>query len=98
MRARHSNGSTWAVGGERQGAVGQGVGVRDEGSLEIEALDAAIGSRTKLVAVAHISNVLGTLATLREIVARAHAKGVPVLADELARGSEWEWGRLCCCG
>ena len=55
--------------------------VRDDGSLDIEALDAAIGPKTKLVAVTHMSNVLGTVTPLKEIVARAHAKGVPVLAD-----------------
>ena len=57
------------------------VDVRDDGSLDIEALDAAIGPKTKLVAVTHMSNVLGTVTPLKEIVARAHAKGVPVLAD-----------------
>jgi cysteine desulfurase/selenocysteine lyase len=57
------------------------VDVRDDGSLDIEALDAAIGAKTKLVAVTHMSNVLGTVTPLKEIVARAHAKGVPVLAD-----------------
>ena len=55
--------------------------MRDDGSLDIEALDAAIGPKTKLVAVTHMSNVLGTVTPLKEIVARAHAKGVPVLAD-----------------
>ena len=53
----------------------------DDGSLDIEALDAAIGPKTKLVAITHMSNVLGTVTPLKEIVARAHAKGVPVLAD-----------------
>jgi cysteine desulfurase/selenocysteine lyase len=57
------------------------VDVRDDGSLDIEALDAAIGPKTKLVAVTHMSNVLGTVTPLQDIVARAHAKGVPVLAD-----------------
>jgi cysteine desulfurase/selenocysteine lyase len=55
--------------------------VRDDGSLDIDALDAAIGPKTKLVAITHMSNVLGTITPLKDIVARAHAKGVPVLAD-----------------
>jgi cysteine desulfurase/selenocysteine lyase len=47
----------------------------------VGALDAAIGPKTKLVAITHMSNVLGTVTPLKDIVARAHAKGVPVLAD-----------------
>jgi cysteine desulfurase/selenocysteine lyase len=57
------------------------VDVRDDGSLDVEALDSAIGPKTKLVALTHISNVLGTVTPLKDIVARAHAKGVPVLVD-----------------
>src|ERR1700712_608935 len=77
----HSNIVPWHFLRERHGAVLKWVDVREDGSLDVEALDAAIGPKTKLVAVAHISNVLGTLTPLKEIVARAHAKGVPVLAD-----------------
>ena len=44
-------------------------------------MPALIGPKTKLVAITHMSNVLGTVTPLKEIVARAHAKGVPVLAD-----------------
>jgi cysteine desulfurase / selenocysteine lyase len=77
----HSNIVPWHFLRERQGAVLRWVDVRDDGSLDIEALDAAITSKTKLVAVTHMSNVLGTVTPLKEIVARAHAKGVPVLAD-----------------
>jgi cysteine desulfurase/selenocysteine lyase len=71
----------WHFLRERQGAVLKWVDVADDGSLDIEALDAAIGPKTKLVAVTHMSNVLGTVTPLKEIVARAHAKGVPVLGD-----------------
>ena len=77
----HSNIVPWHFLRERQGAVLRWVDVRDDGSLDIEALDAAINAKTKLVAVTHMSNVLGTVTPLKEIVARAHAKGVPVLAD-----------------
>ena len=77
----HSNIVPWHFLRERQGAVLRWVDVRDDGSLDIEALDAAIGAKTKLVAITHMSNVLGTVTPLKEIVARAHAKGVPVLAD-----------------
>src|SRR5471030_616413 len=77
----HSNIVPWHFLRERAGAVLKWVDVRDDGSLDIEALDAAITSKTKLVAVTHMSNVLGTITPLQQIVARAHAKGVPVLAD-----------------
>ena len=77
----HSNIVPWHFLRERHGAVLKWVDVRDDGSLDIEAVDAAIGSKTKLVAITHMSNVLGTVTPLKEIVARAHAKGVPVLAD-----------------
>src|SRR3954463_5402552 len=77
----HSNIVPWHFLRERQGAVLRWVDVRDDGSLDVEALDAAITHRTKLVAITHMSNVLGTVTPLKDIVARAHAKGVPVLAD-----------------
>jgi cysteine desulfurase/selenocysteine lyase len=77
----HSNIVPWHFLRERAGAVLKWVDVRDDGSLDIKALDAAITAKTKLVAVTHMSNVLGTITPLKEIVARAHAKGVPVLAD-----------------
>jgi cysteine desulfurase/selenocysteine lyase len=77
----HSNIVPWHFLRERGGAVLKWVDVRDDGSLDIEALDAAITSKTKLVAITHMSNVLGTVTPLKEIVARAHARNVPVLAD-----------------
>ncbi|HEY5338414.1 MAG TPA: cysteine desulfurase [Rhizomicrobium sp.] len=77
----HSNIVPWHFLRERRGAVLKWVDVRDDGSLDIEAVDAAIGPKTKLVAITHMSNVLGTVSPLKEIVARAHAKGVPVLGD-----------------
>ena len=77
----HSNIVPWHFLRERQGAVLKWVDIADDGSLDADAVDAAIGPKTKLVALAHMSNVLGTVTPLKEIVARAHAKGVPVLAD-----------------
>jgi cysteine desulfurase/selenocysteine lyase len=77
----HSNIVPWHFLRERQGAVLRWVDVRDDGSLDVAALDAAITAKTRLVAVTHMSNVLGTVTPLKDIVTRAHAKGVPVLAD-----------------
>jgi cysteine desulfurase/selenocysteine lyase len=77
----HSNIVPWHFLRERHGAVLRWVDVRDDGALDAEAVAAAIGPKTKLVAISHMSNVLGTVSPLKEIVARAHAKGVPALAD-----------------
>jgi cysteine desulfurase/selenocysteine lyase len=77
----HSNIVPWHFLRERAGAVLRWVDVRDDGSLDIDAIDAAITAKTRLVAITHMSNVLGTVTPLAEIVRRAHAKGVPVLAD-----------------
>ena len=77
----HSNIVPWHFLRERHGAVLKWVDVNDDGSLDASAVDAAIGPRTKMVAVSHMSNVLGTVPPMKAIVAAAHAKGVPVLAD-----------------
>lgn len=77
----HSNIVPWHFLRERQGAVLKWVDVGDDGWLAAEAVAAAITPKTKLVAIAHMSNVLGTVTPLKQIVAAAHARGVPVLAD-----------------
>jgi cysteine desulfurase/selenocysteine lyase len=77
----HSNIVPWHFLRERQGAVLRWVDVRDDGSLDVESIDAAIGPKTKIVAVTHMSNVLGTVTPLKEIVRHAHAKGIPVCVD-----------------
>ncbi len=77
----HSNIVPWHFLRERQGAVLKWVDVDDDGSLSADAIDVAVGPRTKLVAVTHMSNVLGTVTPLKEIALRAHAKSVPVLVD-----------------
>jgi cysteine desulfurase/selenocysteine lyase len=55
--------------------------MNDAGELELDRLDELITARTKLVGVAHVSNALGTVNPIRQIVDVAHAKGVPVLVD-----------------
>ena len=77
----HSNIVPWHFLRERQGAVLKWVDVSDEGVLDPADVARAIGPRTKLVAVTHMSNVLGTRTDLKEIVRIAHEQGVPVLAD-----------------
>ncbi len=77
----HSNIVPWHFLREREGAVLKWVEVSDSGELDPADVARAITPRTKLVAISHMSNVLGTKTALGEIVRLAHAKGVPVLAD-----------------
>ncbi|MEO0636700.1 MAG: cysteine desulfurase [Pseudomonadota bacterium] len=77
----HSNIVPWHFLRERHGAVLKWVDVSEEGVLDLDALADAITDRTKMVAVTHMSNVLGTINPVREISDLAHAKGVPVMVD-----------------
>jgi cysteine desulfurase/selenocysteine lyase len=77
----HSNIVPWHFLRERHGAVLKWVDVSDNGDLDPEDVARAIGPKTKLVALTHMSNVLGTEVPLKEIVRIAHEKGVPILAD-----------------
>ena len=77
----HANIVPWHFLRERQGVVLKWVEVDANGDLDPEAVIAAIGPRTKLVAITHVSNVLGTVVDVKSITAGAHAKGVPVLVD-----------------
>ena len=77
----HSNIVPWHFLRERAGAVLKWVDVSDSGELDPADVARAIGPKTKLVAITHMSNVLGTRTALKEIVRIAHEKGVRVLAD-----------------
>lgn len=77
----HANIVPWHFLRERQGVVLKWVEVDAQGDLDPEAVLAAITPRTKLIAITHVSNVLGTVVDVKSIVAGGHAKGVPVLVD-----------------
>jgi cysteine desulfurase/selenocysteine lyase len=77
----HSNIVPWHFLRERRGAALKWVDVDDDGVLDPDAVAAALGPHTKVLAITHMSNVLGTITPLREIIAAAHAKGIPVLVD-----------------
>ncbi|MES1198692.1 MAG: cysteine desulfurase [Pseudomonadota bacterium] len=77
----HSNIVPWHFLRERKGAVLKWLDIDDDGGIDLNTLDALIGPRTKMLALTHMSNVLGARTPAREIVALAHAKGVPVLLD-----------------
>ncbi|WP_370286012.1 cysteine desulfurase [Pseudooceanicola nanhaiensis] len=77
----HANIVPWHFLRERQGVVLKWVDPEPDGSLDPQKVIDAIGPRTRLVAVTHLSNVLGTVVDVKAICAGAHEKGVPVLVD-----------------
>ena len=77
----HANIVPWHFLRERQGVVIKWVDVDKNGDLDPQKVINAIGPKTKLVAVTHMSNVLGTIVDVKTITQGAHAKGVPVLID-----------------
>jgi cysteine desulfurase/selenocysteine lyase len=77
----HSNIVPWHFIRERQGAKLVWVPVDEEGVLHIEEFEKRLTEKTKLVAITHMSNVLGTVAPVKEMVRIAHERGIPVLVD-----------------
>ncbi|MEQ9150618.1 MAG: cysteine desulfurase [Parvibaculum sp.] len=77
----HSNIVPWHFLRERQGAVLKYVPVTDEGDLDVEAYQNLFTPRTKMVALTSMSNALGTITPIREMIRIAHERGVPVLVD-----------------
>ncbi len=77
----HSNIVPWQMVCTERGARLRVVPITDAGELRLDAYDELLGPRTKLVAVAHVSNVLGTINPIREIIDLAHRRGVAVLVD-----------------
>ncbi|MEL6620852.1 MAG: cysteine desulfurase [Pseudomonadota bacterium] len=77
----HANIVPWHFLRERQGVKLTWVDVDSTGALDPQKVIDAIGPRTKLVAITHMSNVLGTVVDVKTICEAAHAKGVPVLVD-----------------
>src|SRR6202162_2176581 len=77
----HSNIVPWHFLRERQGAVIKWAPVDDEGNFLIDEFEKLLTDRTKMVAVTHMSNALGTIVPVKEVVRIAHARGIPVLVD-----------------
>ncbi len=77
----HSNIVPWQLMCERKKAVLKVLPADDYGHLKVEMLDELITERTKIVAATHISNVLGIINPVKEIIGKCHSKGVPVLVD-----------------
>ena len=77
----HSNIVPWDFLRRENGAILKWVGLTDDGGFDLEAFEAALSPKTKMVAVTHMSNVLGSLSPAKEIVKIAHAHGIPVMFD-----------------
>jgi len=77
----HSNILPWYFLKERQGAVLKWAPISDDGELLLDKFEALLTPRTKMVAITHMSNVLGTIVPIKEVVRMAHARGIPVLVD-----------------
>ena len=77
----HSNIVPWHFLRERQGAVIKWAPVDDEGNFLLDEFEKLLTKRTKLVAITHMSNMLGTLVPAKDVVRLAHARGIPVLFD-----------------
>ena len=77
----HSNIVPWQIVCEKTGARLRVVPITDDGELELEAYERMLSERTRIVAMIHVSNALGTINPVREIVDLAHARGIPVVID-----------------
>ena len=77
----HSNLVAWQILCAERGATLRVCGFDEGGDLRLDELDRLLGPRTRLLAVTHVSNALGTVNPIRAIVERAHARSVPVLVD-----------------
>lgn len=77
----HSNIVPWQLLCEQTGAVLRATPISDDGELDVEGFERLLTDRTRLVAVVHVSNALGTINPIKRLVALAHARGIPVLVD-----------------
>jgi cysteine desulfurase/selenocysteine lyase len=77
----HSNVVPWHFHRERKGCILKWSPIADDGTFLIEEFEKLLSKRTRIVAITHMSNVLGTVVPIKEVVRLAHARGIPVLVD-----------------
>ncbi len=77
----HSNIVPWQMLCERKGAILKVIPFNEKGELILDTLDELLHDRTRIVALTHASNSLGTINPVKEVIQKAHAKGIPVLID-----------------
>ncbi|MBQ7489948.1 MAG: cysteine desulfurase [Bacteroidales bacterium] len=101
----HANIVPWQFVCEERGATLKVIPISDDGVLDIEAFKKLISPKTKIVSVAHVSNTLGTINPVKEIISIAHSHGVPVLIDgaqaishELVDVQDWDCDFYCFSG
>jgi cysteine desulfurase/selenocysteine lyase len=87
----HSNLVPWQLVCQQTGARLRAVPITGIGELDLNAFDRLLGDRTRLLAVAHVSNALGTVNPIRELTARAHSRGALVLVDGAQSGPHLEF-------
>ncbi len=77
----HSNIVSWQLQAMKRGIVVKHISITDDGTLDLSTLTSQLSAKTKILSVAHVSNVLGTVNPVEEIIRIAHAHGIPVLVD-----------------
>lgn len=77
----HSNIVPWQLQAQRHGIVVKHLPITDKGELILEEIDRFLTDRTRLLSIAHVSNVLGTINPVKLIIHKAHERGIPVLVD-----------------
>ena len=77
----HSNIVSWQLQAMKRGIVVKHLPITDKGELCLDSLESLISDKTKIISIAHVSNVLGTVNPVEEIIKKAHAHGIPVLVD-----------------
>ena len=81
MMEHHSNIVSWQLQAMKRGIFVKHIPITDDGILCVDQLESLITPRTKIISVAHVSNVLGTINPVEAIIKIAHAHGIPVLVD-----------------
>jgi cysteine desulfurase/selenocysteine lyase len=77
----HSNLVPWQLLCEEKGATLDVLPITDRGELRLEALEPLLTARTRVFALTHVSNALGTVNPVKDLIAQAHARGIPVVVD-----------------
>ena len=77
----HSNIVPWQLQAMKRGIVVKHLPITDDGKIELSTINCQLSTKTKLISLAHVSNVLGTVNPVKEIIRLAHERGIPVLVD-----------------
>ena len=77
----HSNIVPWQLQAMKRGIVVKHLPITDDGQIELSTINCQLSTKTKLISLAHVSNVLGTVNPVKEIIQMAHERGIPVLVD-----------------